>query len=326
MQQTFQCPKCGSQNTIGQQFCGACGQELQSSHSQHGARVDASQAQMVVRRQLESTNIKHLKDVEFTTCWYSAAGSHPFWDVQGLMLTKKKVGGSKKHLFRFQVDSESGNILGYQPFEALGKKGELRSEEKAVRKRGFLETMGCSAGCLAIIVIFVLLLVGAVVGAEAYGYSQLQTSFQAQEVSPEIPGSRSSIWNAILNIFSGDLYSAVTSIVTGLNVEGTLTVSNPSFIPLYIPAMNHEVAIEGKKCPRAIRTQAMFIAPSSRESQRINLLISLRDLPEMALRSIANGGAIHISIVSEIGLGEFAITKTTYVQTSISKPLSSYRP
>lgn len=40
MQRTLTCPKCSSQNAMGQGFCGACGQELQYSCAQCGAVIE----------------------------------------------------------------------------------------------------------------------------------------------------------------------------------------------------------------------------------------------------------------------------------------------
>ncbi len=76
--------------------------------------VDASQAQMAVRRYLETSYAKGLKDVDFTKCWFAHAGDQAFWDVEGFMLTKKRIRGSKELHFRFQVDPRSGEILGYE--------------------------------------------------------------------------------------------------------------------------------------------------------------------------------------------------------------------
>ena len=39
MEQTLSCPKCGSQNVVGQRFCGACGQELRYGCSRCGTAV-----------------------------------------------------------------------------------------------------------------------------------------------------------------------------------------------------------------------------------------------------------------------------------------------
>ena len=168
-----------------------------------------------------------------------------------------------------------------------------------------------TTGCLALIVISLLLLVGAQAGFATYGYGQLQASFQIEQCCPEIDFAAKSGVSAINRI-------------TGLNAEGAVVFTNPSFAPLYIPAMNHEVAIEGKKCRNLIQTEATAVAPSSSVSQFISLQISSHDLPELALHPLANGGTIHITIVSRLPLGDYSLTKTTQVQTSVSKPLSSY--
>jgi len=149
-QQMVQCPNCGRTNSISQQFCGTCGERLQyvspvgpvgpvgpPSHISHvnpaipatpvtpvtpatpaipsrGTTVDASQAQMAVIKYLESAYMNYLKEVHFTKCWYSHLGGQSFWDVEGFMLTTKKVGGSNEMHFRFQVDPNSGEVLGYE--------------------------------------------------------------------------------------------------------------------------------------------------------------------------------------------------------------------
>ncbi len=153
-QQVVQCPNCGRTNSISQQFCGTCGERLQHvspvgpvgppSHVSsvsppaspaipatpappatpaipaspasptRGTTVDASQAQMAVIKYLESAYMNYLKEVHFTKCWYSHIGSQSFWDVEGFMLTTKKIGGSNEMHFRFQVDPNSGDVLGYE--------------------------------------------------------------------------------------------------------------------------------------------------------------------------------------------------------------------
>jgi hypothetical protein len=143
-QQVVQCPNCGRTNSIGQQFCGTCGERLQyvspvgpvgppspvshvspatpatpassasSASPTRGTGVDASQAQMAVIKYLESAYMNYLKEVHFTKCWYSHIGDQSFWDVEGFMLTTKKIGGSNEMHFRFQVDPNSGEVLGYE--------------------------------------------------------------------------------------------------------------------------------------------------------------------------------------------------------------------
>jgi len=144
-QQMVQCPNCGRTNSPSQQFCGTCGERLQyvspvgpvgpptrvnpapppatpvtpatpptAASPTRGTAVDASQAQMAVIKYLESAYMNYLKEVHFTKCWYSHIGGQSFWDVEGFMLTTKKVGGSNEMHFRFQVDPNSGEVLGYE--------------------------------------------------------------------------------------------------------------------------------------------------------------------------------------------------------------------
>ena len=172
---------------------------------------------------------------------------------------------------------------------------------------------GCpkSRGWLAVLIIFLLLLAGAPAGLTAYGYTQLQVGFQIEQCSPEI----------VLTAKPG--VSAINRI-KGLNVEGHVVFTNPSFIPLYVPPMNYEFAIEGRKCPPVIKTKAAGVAPSSSVSQSISLQIGSDDLPQLVLHPLAKGGTIHIGIVSKLPLGGYSLTRATQVETSITKPLSSY--
>jgi hypothetical protein len=191
--------------------------------------------------------------------------------------------------------------------EELGRKHEALSEEKVGRRSRRLNT----AGCLAPIVILLVLLVAAEVGVATYGYSQLQTTLQIQQCSPEIDVAAKSGVSAVNRI-------------TGLNLEVVQVFTNASFVPLYVPPMNHEVAVEGKRCRSIIQTRAVAIAPSGRVSQSIDLHIGSHELPEVALHPLANGGMIDVTIVSKIPLGDYSLARTTQVETSITKPLSSY--
>jgi hypothetical protein len=207
-------------------------------------------------------------------------------------------------------------------------KGMLPSLEQLERRRRFHYGEMMARGGWRIRVVFYLVLViifviVAAPSAEAYGYSQLQTSFQAQRCSPVISSGIQSVSSAINDRFNGDLLAA-TDIITGLNVQGIVTMSNFSFVPLYIPAISHRVAIGDEESKNVVWTEAMWIAPTNRKSQTISLQVGIHELPENVLPALANGGSIKVTIVSEILLGPFSTTKTADVVTSISQPLSSY--
>jgi hypothetical protein len=174
------------------------------------------------------------------------------------------------------------------------------------------------------LVLVVIVIVVAVPSAEAYGYGQLKTSFQAQQCSPVINTGGESIASTIDYMFNGDVLAAAEDIITGLSVQGVITLRNPSFVPLYIPATSHRVTIRGVESRNIVWTDATWLSPGSRESEATSLQISFSDLPETALRALAYGGTIEIEVVSEIPLGQFSVTKTAVAAASVSQPLSSY--
>jgi hypothetical protein len=174
------------------------------------------------------------------------------------------------------------------------------------------------------VVLILILLIVAVPSAEAYGYGQLKTSFQTQQCSPVISTSVQSVASAIADRFNGDPLAAAADIITGLNVQGVITLSNPSFVPLYIPATSHKAAIRGGESQNVVWTDAVWLAPGSRESEAASLQVDIRDLSETTLRVLAYGGTIQIEIASEIPLGQFSVKKTTTVVANVSQPLSSY--
>ncbi len=76
--------------------------------------ADASAAETVVRRALETQYGDKLKSLSFRKCWYSSAGKQEFWDVEGTLKRKKGILSKETKNFRYQVDPDTGNIVGYE--------------------------------------------------------------------------------------------------------------------------------------------------------------------------------------------------------------------
>jgi len=76
--------------------------------------ADASVAETVVRRALETEYGDKIKSLVFRKCWYSAAGRQEFWDVEGTLIRKKGMLRKETRNFRYQVDPDTGNIIGHE--------------------------------------------------------------------------------------------------------------------------------------------------------------------------------------------------------------------
>jgi len=77
---------------------------------------DGDSAEAVVRRQLESIYGEKLRGILFRKAWYTPVGStgSGLWDVEGTFQYKKGLLGKEKRAFRYEIDSETGNIIGHE--------------------------------------------------------------------------------------------------------------------------------------------------------------------------------------------------------------------
>ncbi len=171
-------------------------------------------------------------------------------------------------------------------------------------------------GLLVFIGILAILLAG-FVGLSVYGYGQLQTDFEATNVGVKTNLTASSFFSALLSALTLDYAGAVFSIIEGLEVQGGIVYSNPTFLPLYIPEMEHSISINGVSTASSSTTPAFWLAPKAEVTQPFAVLIYTEDLPEVVLSTIANGGDIAIEVSSEVFLGPFSWTKSS---TSSQKP------
>ena len=149
-----------------------------------------------------------------------------------------------------------------------------------------------------------------VIGIQVYGYSSLKTDFSATDISPKFKINTKSIVTGLFSVFQRNLLGAVSAFIQGLQVNGTLTLKNGSFLPLYLASMKHKIEINGTPTQSAISTKAMWIAPRGSKTEKFSILIDKADLPSMALNILGSGGTINISVESSAVLTGFTITKT----------------
>jgi hypothetical protein len=85
---------------------------------------DAPAAEGAVRNALHSQYGNKLTRLIFRKCWYASAGRQEFWDVEGSFIEKRGILGRETRGFRYQVDPDSGRILGYELITPVPKPGK----------------------------------------------------------------------------------------------------------------------------------------------------------------------------------------------------------
>ena len=90
----------------------------------HRRITDAPDAELAVREALEAQYGNSLKSLSFRKCWYSAAGRQEFWDLEGTFIRKTGVFANETKNFRYQVDPETGRVIGYELITPVPEKGK----------------------------------------------------------------------------------------------------------------------------------------------------------------------------------------------------------
>ncbi len=76
--------------------------------------IDATAAEAAVRRMLEGQYGGKIRGLTFGKVWYTAAATREFWEVQGVLIYRKSVFSQERRNFRYQVDPDSGEVMGYE--------------------------------------------------------------------------------------------------------------------------------------------------------------------------------------------------------------------
>lgn len=75
---------------------------------------DATTAELAARRHLEAQFADKLVNVKFVKVWLHPGAQVNVWEVEGFMTLKKGLLRKEQRRFRFQIDSSSGDIIGFE--------------------------------------------------------------------------------------------------------------------------------------------------------------------------------------------------------------------
>jgi hypothetical protein len=107
-------------------------------------------------------------------------------------------------------------------------------------------------------------------GLAVYGYSRMIITLKSINASPQFKVKPAAVIGSLLSIVTGNFVSAAAGFINSLRLDGQIACFNHSFVPLYLPEIEHEVSIGGKSCLSPIHTHALWLKPGSSETVPIN--------------------------------------------------------
>jgi hypothetical protein len=92
----------------------------------------------------------------------------------------------------------------------------------------------------------VLLAIVAIVGVVVHAYSHLQVASEARGVAPHLQTGLWSIGKLVLYMLQHQWLSVATELLKSMHwrIEGLVTIRNASLVPLFVPAMRHQMFVK----------------------------------------------------------------------------------
>jgi hypothetical protein len=157
-----------------------------------------------------------------------------------------------------------------------------------------------------------------VIAGTGFGYSQLQVQRSGSlSITPALKTDIGSIGSAIFSVFSGDLGAAAESVIEGVRFKGTVEVANESFVPVFIPKLEHHVFVQQVATYTTFDTPSRFLAPGASAEFEFDFIVPVDGLAQVALNIILDGGDLRLNIDSALGVGPLSVTNRAEFVESI---------
>ncbi len=153
-------------------------------------------------------------------------------------------------------------------------------------------------------VIFVAV-VGAGFGVAFYGYNGLDV----------VPGTEST-----LTVRLNPDWPDSGRLIAGVEVDTTADIRNTTFLPLYLPEMDHSLYVGDEYIGDAERTPSMWLEPWGKEPMPVSAFVPREALPAVILALISSGGSIDITVKSTVTVAGVTVTQTDTVAFSVANP------
>jgi len=149
----------------------------------------------------------------------------------------------------------------------------------------------------------------AVVAFAFYGYNNLEVE----------PGTESTL---VVQV-NPDWRPGSGPLVEGVRFDGTADIHNTTFVPLYLPQMEHALYVGEEYIGDAEPTPSMWLGPWAKKPMPVSGFVPREALPAVLVALITSGGSIDITVKSTANVAGVSVTQTDVVTFSITNPQPS---
>jgi len=148
-------------------------------------------------------------------------------------------------------------------------------------------------------------------------YRRLTFSFDSVRALPEFEFSTGAVLRALVGVVTRNYTQAAGGLLKGLKVEGIIVCTNQSFTPLYLPATEHKISVEGSLCPCEVRLPAFWLKPHAARSFPVSVALNNECLPQVAIAVLSGKGVVRVEVRTRAKIGLFSYNRVTHLEPSL---------
>jgi len=174
------------------------------------------------------------------------------------------------------------------------------------------------------VMLIVAVVIAVFAGLAVYAYNSIEVdSSGINTLVLEFGDGNETLAGALGNLTLGKWLTEGVRIIQGVRIDGTVDVRNPFFLPLYVPALEHNLSIEGEPIGSPIRTPSFWLSPGGNNTVAVSTTVPRDLLPGIILRYIFSGGSIDITVESTTEVAGISVTKTQTIPYTVTNPVVS---
>ena len=176
---------------------------------------------------------------------------------------------------------------------------------------------------LGIVLLILLVLAGATAGLAYYGYSNLEVEFgEFTGLQPEFSIDADSLREAMEGLTVLEKLSVLRQYLDEVGIEATGELHNSTFVPLYIPPLDHELYVDGELLGGPVHTESMWLGSQETLSVPVEVRMPVAELPPRVIQLVYSGGSIDVTVESAGMVGPFPVSTTSVVSITVANPLA----
>lgn len=175
------------------------------------------------------------------------------------------------------------------------------------------------------LLIAILLIATVSIGLLGWSYSNVKSDLvDVNSIEPRLIIDPQRAIPAFGQFLTGNSVQTPLEYIEGITIKGTINVCNDSYIPVYVPGLEHQLFVKDVPVGETFYTKGSWLGPRGQLSVPVEIILLIKELPQLVCEYIFEEGNLPLDeLESSLRIGAFSFSKTSSLSESFSYSFKS---